>query len=94
MFIVANRNIILPSADGSQSVRVERGFMGAIPDWAAKTPYFNALVKDGKIAVPKSKKDKDIRGAGKPKNKQEGPPQGEAEVDPPQGEEPPATEEP
>lgn len=71
MFIVANRNIILPSADGSQSIRVERGFMGNIPDWAAKTPYFNALVKDGKIAVPKSKKDKDIRNAGKGKGEEE-----------------------
>lgn len=57
MFIVAKRNIILPSVDGTQTHRVERGFIGEIPDWATQTPYFDALVKDGKIGTPPSKKD-------------------------------------
>lgn len=57
MFIVAKRNVILPSADGTQHHRVERGFIGEIPDWAARTPYFDALVKDGKIGTPSSTKD-------------------------------------
>ena len=63
MFILANRNIILPSAKGEQSFQVKRGFIGEIPDWAADTPYFQALVKDGKIVLPESKKDKDLQEA-------------------------------
>lgn len=57
MFIAAKRNVILPSADGSETFRVQRGFVGEIPDWATKTPYFQDLVKDGKIGIPKSHKD-------------------------------------
>ncbi len=72
MFIVANRNMILPSQDGSQSFRLKRGFMGNIPDWAAGTGYFSALVKDGKITVPKSRKDKDVRSSKKPKGGPDG----------------------
>lgn len=60
MFIVAKRNILLPNGDWSQSYAVARGFMGEIPDWAAKTDYFSALVRDGKIEVPASKKDADV----------------------------------
>ncbi len=63
MFIAAKRNVILPSIDGSKTYRVQCGFVGEIPDWVAKTPYFEALVKDGKISVPESKKDKDIADA-------------------------------
>ena len=103
MFITANRNIVLPSADGTRRFKVERVFVGNIPDWAAKTAYFAALVKDGKIIAPKSKKDKDLEGAKKPKSPakqgdlketeaKEGPME-EAGVPPPE-EEPPAPEEP
>lgn len=60
MFIVAKRNVLLPSVDCSRTYPVVRGFMGEIPDWAAKTDYFSALVRDGKIEIPASKKDKDI----------------------------------
>lgn len=60
MFITAKRNIILPSVDGSENYRVQRGFIGEIPDWATKTQYFQDLVKDGKIGIPASRKDKDI----------------------------------
>lgn len=60
MFIAAKRNVILPSADGTESFRVQRGFVGDIPDWAGKTPYFEALVKDGKLSIPESRKDRDI----------------------------------
>ena len=58
MFILSKRNIILPSPDGKQSVRVARDFVGEIPDWAAQTSYFRALVADGKI-VPTTHRDKD-----------------------------------
>lgn len=62
MFILSKRNIILPSADGSQTVRVTRNFLGDIPDWAAKTEYFKTLVNEGKI-VPTEKTDKAIQTA-------------------------------
>lgn len=62
MFILSKRNIILPSPDGCQMIRVTRDFVGEIPDWAAKTSYFNELVRDGKI-VPSSAADKDLQEA-------------------------------
>lgn len=67
MFIVANRKIILPSADGKRKHTVERGFVGEIPDWAAETAYFRALVADGKIGVPQSKKDADVEASAESK---------------------------
>lgn len=63
MFIMAKRSILLPSPDGTQQHRVERGFVGDIPDWAAKTDYFAALVKDGKIVLPDSHADKALQAA-------------------------------
>lgn len=58
MFILAKRNLILPSPDGSTSVRVMRDFVGEIPQWATQTAYFEGLVKDGKIVItPKSDKE-------------------------------------
>lgn len=59
MFVMSNRNVIIPSPDGSESVRLRRGQMGNVPDWAAKTAYFKALVADGKLVVSDSSKDKD-----------------------------------
>lgn len=61
MFILAKRNVILPSADGSKQYAVKRDFIGEIPDWAADTAYFRGLVADGKITVPESHKDKDMQ---------------------------------
>lgn len=63
MFIMAKRNIRLPSADGSLSHKVQRDFVGNIPDWATKTRYFKRLVSDGIIVVPESKKDKNLQDA-------------------------------
>ena len=57
MFVVSKRNILLPSADGTRSFALRRDFVGNIPDWAADTEYFRALVADGKIGVPQSTKD-------------------------------------
>lgn len=62
MFVLSRRNIIIPSPDGTQSVRVSKGFLGEIPDWAAKTEYFQSLVADGKI-VPTGKSDKETQKA-------------------------------
>lgn len=61
MFVYAKANIRLPSADGSRAHVVPSGFVGEIPDWAAKTKYFDALVRDGKIALPASHADKDVQ---------------------------------
>ena len=65
MFIASKRNIILPSADGSKSFRVQKDYIGEIPDWAADTPYFRALVADGKISAPESHSDQDVEKAGR-----------------------------
>ena len=48
---------------------VSRGFVGEIPDWAADTDYFRALVKDGKISLPASHKDRDVEAAQKKRRK-------------------------
>lgn len=60
MFIKANRNIVLPSSDGSATHFVPRDFVGHVSDHFCRTPYFDALVKDGKIVLPASTKDKAV----------------------------------
>lgn len=60
MFILSHRNIILTSKDGDDSLLVKAGFLGEVPEQFCNTPYFNALVNDGKIAVPAGKKDKEV----------------------------------
>lgn len=66
MFILSKRSLILPSPDGSTSVRVRQDFVGEIPDWAAGTDYFRALVADGKI-VPTGKRDAETQAASEKK---------------------------
>lgn len=56
-FVVSNRNIIIPSPDGKTSCKLPKGYVGPVPDWAAKTAYFKALAADGKIVLSQSKKD-------------------------------------
>lgn len=68
MFVLPKRNIVLPSPDGSAPVRLGRGIMTDIPDWAAGTSYFRALVEDGKI-VPSGKSDKETQAAAEKKVK-------------------------
>ena len=58
MFITAHRNVIIPI--GGTAYPISRGFVGEVPDQVAQTAYFQALVKDGKISIPASKKDSDI----------------------------------
>ena len=67
MFILCKRNVILPSPDGSKHYPVQRDYIGKIPDWAADTDYFRALVADGKITIPESHKDKDTQEAAEQK---------------------------
>lgn len=68
MFVLSKRNLLLPSPDGSQTFRVMRDFVGEIPAWAAKTSYFDALVKDGKIVVT-NRSDKSVQSAAEKKTK-------------------------
>jgi hypothetical protein len=74
-FVVSNRNIVIPSPDGRRRVRLPRGFMGAVPDWAAETAYFKALAADGKlvVSVPRSDKEleKEQKAAGRARKKAE-----------------------
>lgn len=68
MLVLSKRNIIIPAPDGSASVRLRAGLMETVPDWAAKTPYFRALVRDGKI-VPSDRSDKSAQAASEKKVK-------------------------
>lgn len=62
MFVLSKRNIVIPAPDGSVSVRLIRGGVANVPDWAAETEYFKSLVSDGKI-VPTRRSDKDTQAA-------------------------------
>lgn len=61
-FVLSKANIILPSADGSQAFPLHREQLVEVPDWAAETAYFKALVADGDI-VPTNRSDKAIQDA-------------------------------
>ena len=68
MFVMSKRNIIIPSPDGTESVRLQRGEVAAVPEWASKTAYFKALLEDGKLlaadgAEEKGRKRRGRRGA-------------------------------
>ena len=63
MFVISKRNIIIPSPDGKTSCFIPKDYIGSIPEWAAETAYFCELVKEGKLSVSESKKDKDIEKA-------------------------------
>lgn len=62
MFVLAKRNILFKAGEG-QSFKLQAGLMSNVPDWVAKSQYFAALVKDGKIIVPETHKDRDIEKA-------------------------------
>lgn len=63
MFVMAKRNILLPSADRQEKKFLYKGYIGPVEDRFAKTVYFNALVADGKIVLTKSKSDKELTAA-------------------------------
>lgn len=62
MVVLAKRNLVIPAPDGSDRVKLARGIVADVPDWAAQTAYFSALVADGKI-VPTRKSDKATQAA-------------------------------
>lgn len=52
MFVLSKRNIILPSRiPGVAPVVLKKDGFADVPDWAADTAYFKALVEDGKLIV-------------------------------------------
>nr|DAD70885.1 MAG TPA: hypothetical protein [Siphoviridae sp. ctvok7] len=60
MFVLPKRNVEIPWVGGT--VRLTRGTMTAIPDAAAETAYFKALVADGKV-VPSDTSDRETQAA-------------------------------
>lgn len=66
MFVLSKRNVIIPAPDGSTAVALRRDVMTDIPEWAAQTNYFQALVRDGKI-VPTGTSDKESQKAAEKK---------------------------
>ena len=68
MLVLSKRNIIIPAPDGSAAVRLRAGLMETVPDWAAETPYFKALVADGKV-VPSGATDKEAQKAAEKKTR-------------------------
>ena len=68
MLVLSKRNIIIPAPDGSPAFRLRAGLMETIPDWAANTEYFKALVADGKV-VPSGRSDKETQAAAEKKVK-------------------------
>lgn len=63
MFVLAKRNIVIPSpAPGIAPVVLKKDGFATVPDWAAETTYFKALAADGKI-VATDHRDKDIQTA-------------------------------
>ena len=48
------------------AVAAQQGELAVVPDWAADTEYFKALVADGKV-VPSGKSDKQTQAAAEKK---------------------------
>lgn len=61
-FVLSKANIILPSADGSQTFPLHREQLVEVPGWAAETAYFKALVADGDIVLT-NRSDKAVQDA-------------------------------
>lgn len=63
MFILAKRNIIIPSPEnGVKPVILKKDSFATVPDWAAETAYFKALCADCKI-VATEHSDKAVQAA-------------------------------
>lgn len=60
MFVLPKRNVEIPWVGGT--VHLTRGTMTNIPDAAAETVYFKALVADGKV-VPSGTSDRETQAA-------------------------------
>lgn len=61
MFINCKRNLEI--REGGRELTIPRGYIGEIPDWAASHWMIQAAIKDGIIATPANKADKDLEEA-------------------------------
>lgn len=59
MFIASTKAFMVRRADGTPYA-IPRGFIGEIPEDVANSKLVQLALKDGSIAAPSSKKDKDI----------------------------------
>lgn len=51
ILVLPKRNIVIPSPDGRESVRLNKDVISQVPDWVSKLPYYKALVADNKLLV-------------------------------------------
>lgn len=56
MLVYSRVNAIIPSNDGREKVRLNRGVVADVPKWALATAYYKALVADGKLVPTTSNK--------------------------------------
>lgn len=64
MLVYSKVNAIIPSDDGREKVRVNRGEVAAVPEWCAATTYFKLLAADGKLVITsKATADQDVQQA-------------------------------
>ena len=88
MFVVSRRNIILPGPNGER-FKMQKDYMGPVPDWAKDSAYLKALEADGKVILSASGTDKDFGKKEKspkkkpPKEEKEKPPKEETEEEEP-----------
>ena len=57
MVAYARKNILFN--EGGHSFKIRRDDVVTVPEWVAKSDYFAALVKDGKIVVTETVKEVD-----------------------------------
>lgn len=62
MFVLAKRNIVIPKKGGGSQVRLRRGELALLPEWAEKSSYVSALIADKKLVVS-GKDDKSLQSA-------------------------------
>lgn len=74
MLVYSKVNVIIPSNDGRQHIRLNRGDVAEVPKWAAATKYFKLLQADGQlVTTSKAAADKDAQQAEDKKPGQEPP---------------------
>ena len=60
MFVLPKRNILLFTPDRTAHMQLKKDVFTNVPEPFTATPYFTALVNDGKIVVPERRKDNDV----------------------------------
>lgn len=55
-FVYSRGNILFRGANGEQ-YSIKKDAVAMVPEWVEKTPYYAALIKDGKLVAAEAKKD-------------------------------------